>query len=89
MLYEVITLKGLIFDHGAREHAQIAHLTPQERRIVGMISQGMRNREIADRLCLCEQTIKSHVSKIYRKLKVSNRSQLVRLVMSNPTPSVH
>jgi len=82
-------LKGLIFDHSAREQSQLAHLTPQERRIIGMISQGMRNRDIAERLCLCEQTIKSHVSKIYRKLKIANRSQLVRLVMSKPTPSPH
>ena len=82
-------LKGLIFDQRARNHAEIVNLTPQERRIIAMISKGMRNREIADQLCLCEQTIKSHVSKIFRKLKVSNRSQLVSLVMSNPTPSPH
>lgn len=82
-------LKGLMLDQRTREHARLTHLTDKERRIVALISQGLRNREIADQLCLCEQTIKSNVSKIYRKLNISNRSQLVRLVLSAPAPSAH
>lgn len=82
-------LKGLMCAQRTREHAGLMHLTAKERRIVEMVSRGLRNREIADQLCLCEQTIKSNVSKIYRKLNISNRSQLVRLVLSAPAPSPH
>jgi len=57
-------LKGLIYDHRTRDCSKIVDLTQKERRIVSLISQGMRNREIAEELCLCEQTIKGQVSKI-------------------------
>ena len=63
--------------------AEIKGLSDQDKRIVGMIARGLKNREIADRLCLSEHTIKSHVSRIYKKLKVKNRAQLASLARDN------
>ena len=59
-------------------------LSEKEKRIIDLVSRGYKNKEIADKLFLSEQTIKAHVSRIYKKLNVSNRSQLVSLVMKHP-----
>ncbi len=56
-------------------------LSKKEREIVILISQGMTNREIASLLCVSEQTVKTHISRIFRKLNVSRRSQLVPTAM--------
>jgi len=52
-------------------------LSKKERDIIILISQGNKNKEIADKLCISEQTVKSHISRIFRKTNVSSRSQLV------------
>ncbi len=56
-------------------------LSKKEREIVILISQGLMNREIADKLCSSEQTVKTHISRIFRKVNVSRRSQLVPLAL--------
>ncbi len=56
---------------------QIAELlTPREIEIVRLVSDGLRNKEIADRLYISEGTIKVHLHSIYEKLKVKSRLQL-------------
>lgn len=61
----------------------VGHLREKDREIVDYIVDGLRNREIAERLFLSEQTVKAHVSRIYRQMGVSCRSQLVSLVLQN------
>ncbi len=56
-------------------------LSKKEREIVMLISQGLTNREIASIACISEQTVKTHISRIFRKLNVSRRSQLVLLAI--------
>ncbi len=58
-------------------------LSPQDKKIVHFIRLGCKNSEIAESLCLSEPTIKAHVSKIYRMLKVKNRAQLICLAQDN------
>lgn len=53
----------------------------QDRRIVQLVAQGLKNREIADQLCLSEHTIKAHISRIFKKMNIKRRTQLVSLVM--------
>lgn len=50
--------------------------SPRERQIVKFITAGCSNQEIADCLGLRTQTVKNHLSRIYRKLDVSNRVHL-------------
>ena len=38
-----------------------------------MVAEGLRNREIAERLCITEGTVKVHLHNVYRKLQVENR----------------
>ena len=50
-------------------------LSPQEDRILGLIGEGLMNREIAEQLGLSQKTIKNYVSQIYSKLHVQRRAQ--------------
>ncbi len=51
-------------------------LTEAEKGIVYLICQGYRNKEIAQKLHVSEQTVKSHCNRIYKKVGVSDRLQL-------------
>ena len=53
-------------------------LSVRQRVIVWLLCQGLSNREIANRLFICEQTVKSHLHHIFKKVGVSNRLQLVQ-----------
>ena len=54
-------------------------LSNQDKQIVLMVTQGLKNQEIADRLLRSLPTIKAHISRIYKTLHIDNRSQLVAL----------
>ncbi len=53
----------------------IADLTPQQRKILFLIAEGLTNREIAERLFLAEKTVKNHVTALLARLGVSHRTQ--------------
>lgn len=50
-------------------------LTPRQRHVLGLLSQGLTNRDIASSLDMCENTVKAHVKQVMRKLSVDNRTQ--------------
>ena len=52
-------------------------LTVRERQVVDLMVQGARNRQIADQLVIAEETVKSHVRSISRKLRASSRADAV------------
>jgi len=54
--------------------ALVSPLTPREREILVHASEGLSNAAIARVLCVAEQTVKFHLSNIYRKLEVNNRT---------------
>lgn len=51
-------------------------LARREREVASLICQGYRNKEVAQKLNISEQTVKSHCNRIYKKLGVSDRLQL-------------
>jgi len=53
-------------------------LTRREREILALVAEGHSNRELARMLWVTEQTVKFHLSNIYRKLEVSNRTEASR-----------
>lgn len=55
--------------------ARIARLTPQQFRVLQMVADGQLNKQIADRLGIQERTVKAHMSEIFAKLEVRNRTQ--------------
>lgn len=54
-------------------------LTKRELQIVELVRQGLTNREIAQKFCLSEHTVKNHLFRIFEKVGVSNRVELVTL----------
>ena len=52
-------------------------LTEREREVIRLISQGLSNRDIADRLCISSITVRHHLTNIFDKLGVSNRQKLL------------
>ncbi len=56
-------------------------LTPKEKEVLSLVAKGASNQEIADKLCVQDVTIKTHLNSIFKKLKVSNRTQAVLLAM--------
>jgi two-component system, NarL family, response regulator DevR len=57
------------------EPEELASLTPQERRILELIAEGMTNRQIGERLFLAEKTVKNYVSSLLSKLGLQRRTQ--------------
>lgn len=50
-------------------------LSPQERNIIDLVSQGRKNKDIAEVLFLSEKTVRNNVSKIMKKINVNNRTE--------------
>lgn len=72
--------------------AKLATLTPQQHRVLELVAEGLLNKQIADRLNIQERTIKAHVSAIFEKLEVRNRTQagvaLRELAVPDPDQAV-
>ncbi|PIQ37665.1 MAG: DNA-binding response regulator [Lysobacterales bacterium CG17_big_fil_post_rev_8_21_14_2_50_64_11] len=55
--------------------ARLSRLTAQQFRVLALVADGLLNKQIADRLAIQERTVKAHLSVIFEKLGVRNRTQ--------------
>ena len=73
--------------------ARLASLTEQQFRVLGLLADGLLNKQIADRLQIQERTVKAHVSAIFERLRVRNRTQasllLSALDLAEPARNNH
>ena len=65
------------------ERKKISTLTERERQVIALIAEGLKNRQIADRLFISPVTVTHHLSSIYSKLGVSDRLELVVYAFAN------
>jgi len=75
--------------HRGMESADRAELTKREREILQLVAEGYSNAQLARMLWVTEQTVKFHLSNVYRKLNVSNRTEAARWAQLHglvPTP---
>jgi two-component system response regulator DevR len=67
------------------EGGGVGQLTPQERRIVGLVAEGMTNRQIGEQVHLAEKTVKNYVSNILMKLDLSRRAEVAAFMARRKT----
>jgi two-component system, NarL family, response regulator DevR len=61
--------------HAPEEDERFANLTEQERKILGLLAEGMTNRQIAGELFLAEKTVKNYVSNLLAKMGMQRRTE--------------
>lgn len=71
------TVKNLLYGLNALGSEKSAQLTKREKNVVDLIAKGYRNKEIAQQLHISEPTVKTHLYRIFRKLNMKNRSELI------------
>lgn len=73
----------------SRLAARLASLSPQQFRVLVLVAEGLLNKQIADRLDIQERTVKAHLTAIFERLGVRNRTQagvvLRELELSDPS----
>ncbi|MEL7161894.1 MAG: response regulator transcription factor [Bacteroidota bacterium] len=62
----------------SRDH-DFQELTPRQNEIVRLVAQGLYNAEIADRLGITDGTCRQHISQIFKRLQINNRTELAIL----------
>jgi LuxR family transcriptional regulator, maltose regulon positive regulatory protein len=63
--------------HGARQAVASTSVSTREAELLRLLSQGLTNRELAERLFITVGTVKGHLHRIYRKLEVCNRTAAI------------
>jgi DNA-binding NarL/FixJ family response regulator len=60
---------------GRESDDPIERLSDREREVLALLAEGLRNKEIAERLVISEATVKTHVRRVLEKLRFRNRSE--------------
>lgn len=64
-------------DDGSLSAKGTMPLSNREQQVLRLMGQGRRNREIGDELCISERTVGNHITNIYNKLKIFDRTQAI------------
>ncbi|MDK2807640.1 MAG: hypothetical protein PWP24_373 [Clostridiales bacterium] len=78
-LAPILRDKKNTIEKGKRE----ANLTKRELQVIELLGEGLYNKEIAERLFISEKTVKNHVSSIFKKIGVTDRTQAVVYAIKN------
>lgn len=72
-----------------KDSEKIENLTKRELEVLKLLAFGMYNKEVAERLGISERTVKNHVSNIFKKISVTDRTQAAVFAIRNNLISVH
>lgn len=67
----------------APANSRLSELTDREREVLGLMTQGMTNKQIGEALLITPNTVKKHVDHILQKLRVSNRAAAVAVALQD------
>lgn len=68
------------FSHEIKENFELEKLSIREKEVLNLLSQGLRYKEIADKLFLSSETVRTHIRNIYIKLQVNTRTQALNKI---------
>lgn len=77
VIHPTMTKKLLSFHQQKKPEDEDKVLTDREMEVLQCLVEGLSNKEIAEKLFISDKTVKIHVSKIFKKLNVKSRSQVV------------
>ena len=60
-----------------KNYLQERGLSKRESEVVILVVQGLTNKQVADQLCVAEKTVKFHLTNVYKRMKISRRSQII------------
>jgi DNA-binding NarL/FixJ family response regulator len=73
-----------VFTHlGSASPGPLDELSTKERTVLAALARGLTNKEIARDLSLSDQTVKYHLTNVYRKLGIRNRAEAARLGLTH------
>ncbi|WP_433722167.1 response regulator transcription factor [Nocardia sp. CA-129566] len=82
-------LMAKLREEAGAKNGVVANLSEQERTLLGLLGEGLTNRQIASRMFLAEKTVKNYVSRLLTKLGVERRTQAAVLASKLNEPSKH
>ena len=66
--------------HSLEDNIELQKLTAREKEIVEYLSKGLRYREIADKIFLSQETVRTHIRNVYEKLNVNSRTEALNKI---------
>lgn len=78
---EIVTQILAVSDHKAPRRRTLAGLSDRERHVLKQVARGLSNKQIARHLTISEKTVRNHLSRIFVKLRATNRTEAVMNAM--------
>jgi len=87
LIFSAVEMERIV-EQGIRDKVETfqKNLTNRETDVLHHVLEGMSTREIANSLCLSEQSVKLHLSRLFKKFEVTNRSQLILMAFARVCP---
>lgn len=76
----------LLRSGGSEANADLSILSPQERRVLALVADGLTNKQVGEQLALSENTVKNYLVNVFEKLQVKRRAQAAAIYVQQNNP---